>query len=373
MTGNGPLLSVIVPTYNEKGNMALLIPAVCRVLNESRIPFEVLVMDDDSPDGTAKEVRRLAEDHPEARVVVRKEERGLSPAVIEGFNEARGRIYLVMDADLSHPIEALPEMYRAITEGGADIVVGSRHTMGGGIVDWPLHRKVISWGASSLARPLTRCSDPMSGFFAVRPEVVEGAPLRPRGYKILLEVLVKGKYERVEEVPITFRDREVGESKLGTGVIFNYLRHLFSLYMFPGSAPLLKFLLVGGSGMIIDLALAWALVSVLGDNTFDLLGWEDIRFFYLFQTVSFLYAVTWNFVLNRYWTFDARAGKSGEQYVKFFTVAVFALILRSFLMVILVEHLGFSGVPLYQLAQVVVIVIVTVLNFLGSRFWAFRK
>jgi len=368
-----PMLSVIIPTFNEKENIPVIIPRLASILEEEGIPHEIIVMDDDSPDGTAKAVGSIQKRFPQARCVVRKENKGLSPAVIDGYGEARGDIHLVMDADLSHPVEAVPEMYRAIAEEGADISVGSRHTKGGGIENWPFMRRFISFGAAMMARPLTPCSDPMSGFFALRPEVIKDAPLKPRGYKILLEVLVKGRYQKVKEIPITFKDRELGESKLGSRVILYYLQHLLQLYMFPGSAPFIKFLFVGGTGMVVDLGLLTLLLMLLGDNKFDILSFSDIRFFHLYQGVSFLYAVTWNFVWNRYWTFDAGKGSGSRQYLKFFTVAIIALCIRSGMLYVAVEELGFTGMPLYHIAVVIVIAFVTVINYLGSKLWAFKK
>ncbi len=366
------MLSVIVPTYNERDNMGLLIPRLSRVLESESIPYEILVMDDDSPDGTCDEVQRLSAEYPGARCIKRMQDRGLSPAVMEGFREAVGDIYLVMDADLSHPIEVVPELYRAIAHDGADVAVGSRHIKGGGIEDWPLKRKVISWGASMLARPLTSCSDPMSGFFAIRPSVIKGAPLRAKGYKILLEVLVKGRYDKVVEVPITFKDRELGESKLGSDVIVNYVQHLMWLYLHPGSAPLIKFLAVGGSGIIVDLGILTALILLIGDDIISLPGY-DLKYVFIFQAISFAYATTWNFVWNRHWTFDARSAKPSGQYVKFLTVATIALIIRTALFYVAVNVLGFQGIPEYHISLLAVIIFVTVLNYLGSRLWAFKK
>lgn len=362
MEKSPPRLSVIIPTYNEVDNMSVLIPKLIGILDSKGIPHEILVMDDNSPDGTADEVERISRDLDNVRCVVRKNNRGLSPAVIDGYKEAVGDIYLVMDADMSHPPEVVPEMYEAIAQRGADVSVGSRHTKGGGIENWPLSRKVISWGASLLARPLTSVSDPMSGFFAIRPNVIEGAPLKPKGYKILLEVLVKGSYDKVEEVPITFKDREHGESKLGSGVIMNYISHLLRLYAFPGSAPFIKFLFVGGSGMIVDLGLFTLLLFLLG---------EDL--YLLDQGISFAAAVTWNFLWNRYWTFDAREGSKAEQYIKFFAVAVLAFGIRSGLMYVGVDILGFDDIPWYQVILICVIIVVTFINYMGSKLWAFRK
>lgn len=366
MTENSDMLSVIIPTYNESGNMPLIIPRLHGVLTREKIPFEIIVMDDDSPDGTSKAVEKLTPDYPEARCVVRKQDKGLSPAVMDGYREAKGDIYLVMDADLSHPIEKVPEMYYAIARDGAEISVGSRHAKGGGIENWPLKRKIISWGASSLARPLTSCKDPMAGFFAVRPSVIEGAPLKAKGYKILLEVLVKGNYDRkkVKEVPITFKDREVGESKLGSKVIVNYIQHLIQLYLFPGSAPFFKFLFVGGSGMVVDLGILTLLLLMIGESKTE---------FMIFQGFSFLAAVTWNFFWNRFWTFDSRKSSMGGQYLKFGVVAIFAFIVRTALSYFGVDILGIEQAPYYQAMTFGVILIVTVINYLGSKLWAFKK
>ncbi|MBN1390988.1 MAG: glycosyltransferase family 2 protein [Candidatus Thermoplasmatota archaeon] len=368
-----PLLSIIIPTFNERGNMPLIIPGISKVLGREGIPYEIVVMDDDSPDGTARAVKELSDEYPQARCIVRTTDRGLSPSVIQGFVEARGDIYLVMDADLSHPVEALPRMYRSIVDDGADIVVGSRHTKGGGIENWPFMRRFISFGAALMARPLTTCSDPMSGFFAIRPEVLKNTELRPKGYKILLEILVKGRYGRISEVPITFKDREVGQSKLGSKVMLNYIQHLLELYLYPGSAPFFKFLFVGGTGMLVDLGMVSLLLLTLGDERLDILTFNGIRSFYLFQAVSFIYAVTWNFVWNRYWTFDARSGSSSVQYTRFMVVAIVAFLIRSALLFLAVDILGLDYQPLYQIALLSVILVVTVINYLGSKLWAFRK
>ncbi len=363
---NKDKLSVIIPTYNERDNMPLIIPGVSEILRGKGIPFEILVMDDDSPDGTSKAVDELSSSYPETRCIVRKDNRGLSPAVMDGYEHATGDIYLVMDADMSHPVTKVPDMYYAIAKDGNDISVGSRHAKGGGIENWPLKRKIISFGASSLARPLTSCKDPMAGFFAVRPSVIEGAPLKAKGYKILLEVLVKGNYDhkKVKEVPITFKDREVGESKLGSKVILNYLQHLVKLYLFPGSAPFFKFLFVGGTGMLIDLGLLTFMLYLLGDGKNDYL---------ISQSISFAAAVSWNFIWNRFWTFDARKGSAGGQYIKFSIVALIAFGVRFGLTYVGVDLLGIDEQPLYQVLTIGVIVIVTVINYIGSKLWAFKK
>ena len=363
MVERPPLLSVIVPTYNERENISRLIERLSSILRKERIPFEIIVMDDDSPDGTAAVVEGLHQEYPEARCVLRKHDRGLSPSVIDGFKEAKGGVLLVMDADLSHPPEIVPDMYRAIASGEADVAVGSRHTKGGGIENWPVKRRFLSWGAALMARPLTKVSDPMSGFFAVTPSVVKDAPLRAKGYKILLEVLVKGRYSRVVEVPITFKDRTAGESKLGRKVMMNYLQHLLKLYLYPGSAPFAKFIFVGGSGMVIDLGILTILLLLMGDSTGEYLA---------AQSFSFIAAVTWNFIWNRFWTFNARAGSLGGQYLRFLAVALVAFGVRWVLTYIGVSVVGIDEQPYYQVLTTCVIVVVTMINFIGSKLWAFK-
>lgn len=221
------MLSIVVPTYKEADNIRTLIEGIDEHLNG--VDYEVLVVDDDSPDGTADRVEELSERYP-VRVIVRKGERGLSSAVLRGIAEAKSDVVGVMDADLSHHPEYLPKMLEALAE--YDVVVGSRLTKGGGIELWPWYRKVISEGARMLALPLTKVRDCMSGYFMFKKEVLEGVELNPIGYKILLELLVKGNYRSVKEVPIVFRNRAVGKSKMGAGTYIEYLTHLSRLYVY---------------------------------------------------------------------------------------------------------------------------------------------
>eukprot|EP00727_Mastigamoeba_balamuthi_P004890 m51a1_g144 putative dolichol-phosphate mannosyltransferase (381) ;mRNA; f:464020-465291 len=377
----GKLLTVIVPTYNEKGNMRPLITGVTQALERQSIPHEILVMDDNSPDGTAQECERLRATFPHLRCVVRTQNRGLSPSVIDGFHEAKGDVVLVMDADLSHPVEVVPKLYAHVASGGADIAVGSRHCKGGEIAEWPLHRRVISWGAALLARPLSPCSDPMSGFFAFRPAVIKGAKLSAAGFKILLEVLVKGDWKTLREEPITFKDRTVGESKLTRGVMVSYVLHLASLYLYPGSAPLLKFLAIGALGAALDISLFTALLprvaQALAGRQQQL---QQLPFAcdesHVAQALSFCAAVLFNFVMNRLWTFGGRAGRRGAsacgQFVKFVVLALLALATRTVLFAEGKRRLGVEGFPHVQILLACVIVAVTAINFLGSKYWAFK-
>ena len=223
------MISVIIPTYNESKNMPELLSAVDRVFAHAGISdFEVLVMDDDSPDGTAKLVDEL--EIPKIRSVNRRgKPRGLAPAVMDGFKTAKGDIWCVMDADLSHPPDVLPLLAGAIREG-AVIAVGSRYVKGGGVKDWPWKRRLASRMACWAANLVTPVRDATSGFFMVRREAMNGVVLTAEGFKIGLEVFAKADHQgRIREIPYVFKDRTRGSSKLGGLVIRQFFSQLWRL------------------------------------------------------------------------------------------------------------------------------------------------
>ncbi len=224
-------VSVIVPTYKEVENLPLLTERLKEVRRKHHLSLELLIMDDDSQDGTEEVVSSMDRDW--LTLVVRKEERGLSRAVLEGLRLARGEVLVVMDADLSHPPEKIPEMLVAL-EKGADFVMGSRYVTGGLTgASWGFFRWLNSRVATLFARPLTSVKDPMSGFFALSRKTFESASdLNPIGYKIGLELMVKCNLHRIEEIPIHFRDRQFGESKLTLTEQKKYLQHLCRLFIY---------------------------------------------------------------------------------------------------------------------------------------------
>jgi dolichol-phosphate mannosyltransferase len=229
--------SLIVPTFNERENVGPFTEAVHRALAD--IPHEVIIVDDDSPDLTWKAVEDLSRTSPWLRVVRRVGRRGLSSAVLEGFEAATAPVLGVMDADLSHDESILPKLIAAV-EGGAELAVGSRRVPGGGATDWPWYRRVTSWGATMIAKALLNLSisDPMSGFFVMRRDLYERCKrrLEPTGYKILLEIYCKGRPQRVSEVPFIFRDRRQGYSKLSAGVMRDFVGMVLRLRRSPPSS-----------------------------------------------------------------------------------------------------------------------------------------
>ncbi|MCZ6878146.1 MAG: polyprenol monophosphomannose synthase [Acidobacteria bacterium] len=224
-------VSVIVPTYKEVENLPLLTERLNEVRRKHHLSLELLIMDDDSQDGTEELVSSM--DRNWLTLVVRKEERGLSRAVLEGLRLSRGDVLVVMDADLSHPPEKIPEMLVAL-EKGADFVMGSRYVTGGLTgASWGFFRWLNSRVATLLARPLTSVKDPMSGFFALPRTTFESASdLNPIGYKIGLELMVKCNLHRIEEIPIHFKDRQFGQSKLTLTEQKKYLQHLCRLFIY---------------------------------------------------------------------------------------------------------------------------------------------
>ncbi|MBC5824494.1 MAG: polyprenol monophosphomannose synthase [Candidatus Eremiobacteraeota bacterium] len=222
-------VSVVIPTYNEAAGIEKLIAAVSGVFRSAGLSAEIVIVDDNSPDGTGAIVERLAASYP-VRCLHRAGKLGLSSAVIDGWASCAAAIVGVMDADFSHDPNIAPSLVGAIKNGDCDLAIGSRYVDGGGITNWPLRRRLTSLVAIALARPLTRVKDITSGYFFCKRSVIEGVKLDPIGFKIGLEVIVKGKYKNVQEVPYVFTDRTHGASKLNGGEIVNYLKQLGKMY-----------------------------------------------------------------------------------------------------------------------------------------------
>jgi dolichol-phosphate mannosyltransferase len=225
-----PLLSLIIPTFNESHNITTLIHCLRTQLQP--IDYEIIVVDDTSPDGTATQVASLAAQDPRIHLEVRKGQRGLSSAVLHGMAVSRGDILAVMDADLSHDERLLPILADAVKDG-ADLAVGSRRIPGGGADQWPWHRKLMSNLATRMTFMWLRVpfSDPMSGFFAIKRSVYESCRdrLAPQGYKILLEIYCKSKPKTVKEYPFIFKDRWQDHSKLTLRVMLQFVQSLIRL------------------------------------------------------------------------------------------------------------------------------------------------
>ncbi len=299
-------VSIIVPTYREAENIPPLLERLDRLRAEHDLELEVLLMDDDSRDGSVEVVQESGFEW--ARIVVRTKDRGLSPAVVDGLNLARHPVIVVMDADLSHPPEKIPDLILAL-ESGQQFVIGSRYVPGGSTDDnWGFFRWLNSRVATLLARPLTDAYDPMAGFFAFRKsDLCRARYLNPVGYKIGLEVIVKCGLENVGEVPIRFVDRVRGESKLTFREQLKYLQHLRRLYIykFRYLSSFTQFAVVGFLGMLVNLAILTMLTVAGVPNAAAV-------------AVAIALSMIVNFLLNRRFTFShARGGRISTQFLGF--------------------------------------------------------
>lgn len=350
-------LTVVIPTYREVANIPHLIARLQAMREHSGLDLEVLLMDDDSRDGSEELVGSLGLDW--VKIVTRKADRGLSRSVLEGLTLAKRDILAVMDADLSHPPEKIPEMVAAL-QAGANVAVGSRFAEGGSTADdWGVFRWLNSRVATLLALPLTALSDPMSGFFAMRRTTfLAGRDFDPIGYKILLELIIKCRCRNVVEVPIHFDNRLYGQSKLSLREQLRFIRHLRRLYMYKYGtwSHLAQFLFVGVSGLCINLL---ALTLLLGRNLPDRPA----------VIIAIGVSMVWNFLLNRRFSFSyARGGSIVKQFAGFVAACSVGAVVN-YLTTINVWQLT----RYKQFAAVIGVLAGTLFNFAASQFLVFRS
>jgi len=293
-----PELSVIVPTFNERENIRELVSRLRAVL--AGIAWEVIFVDDDSPDGTAALVREIARQDPRVRVLHRIGRRGLATACVEGMLASAAPYLAVMDGDLQHDERILPALLRGVKDDGFDIAIGSRYVAGGGLGQWAGDRQLASRFATGVSRLVLKAAvrDPMSGYFLLRREVLEGAvnDLSGIGFKILLDLFASSPRPlRFIEVPYEFRTRTAGESKFDTAVLWDFLMMLLDKTL-GRYVPIrfIPFALVGGAGVFVHLFILW-LVYDLGGTGFA-----------VGQSVAAVVAMTFNFFINNVITYRDR-------------------------------------------------------------------
>jgi len=291
-------LSVVIPTFNEGDNIAEVVRRLSACLQG--VSWEVVFVDDDSPDGTAVAVRRVASEDSRIRLVHRIGRRGLSSACIEGMLASTSPFVAVMDADLQHDERLLPEMLRELQSGDLDIVVGSRYAAGGGLGEWAADRELASRLATRLSRLVLKADlkDPMSGFFMLRRELIDevARDLSGIGFKILLDIFVTAKRAlRFKELPYRFRNRHAGESKLDNVVAWQYIAMLLDKSV-GRYVPVrfIAFAAIGGLGVFVHMGVLWLVFRGLGQT------------FIAGQTTATLVAMTFNFFLNNWFTYRDR-------------------------------------------------------------------
>lgn len=354
-------ISIIIPTYNEAAAITPLVERLHKVLSSYR--YEIVFVDDDSKDGTAEKGQALSSEYP-VKVMVRKGKRGLATAVVDGLPQVEGKIIGVMDADLQHPPEVVPNLVKAI-ENGADMAIASRYVSGGGWQDSNFLRGLISKGAIFIAHlflPSSRTvSDPMSGFYMFKKEGIAGVELKPRGYKILLEMLVMGRFPRVVEVPFSFESRRLGKSKLNAKQQIEYLKHIYSLMRRKGELlRFIKFCLVGGSGVIVNEGLLWLLTEFAG------------LYYLVSSAISIETSIITNFTLNDFFTFSDRRTRGFKDFlkrlVKFNLVSLVGLALNWGILALLTSMLGLH----YLVANLFGIAVAILWNYLANLWWTWK-
>ena len=351
--------SLVIPTYNECQNVKSIVEQLTQLL-DGMIPgnYELIVVDDDSPDRTWEVALSLTAEYPQLRVMRRSDERGLSTAVIRGWQASRGEVLGVIDADLQHPPETLLQLLAEI-QRGADLAAASRHVDEGGVSDWSVVRRLLSRGAQIvglivLPGVVGRVSDPMSGYFMVRRSCIAEKTMNPAGYKILIEVLGRGNIRWIGEVGYVFQERQEGESKVTGKQYIEYLRHLLILRF--ARWPMGKFLrfgAVGFSGVFVDMGVLYVLREIL--------NWELTRSLILAAEL----AIISNFFWNDWWTFgDISKRQPGmkqrlKRLLKFNTICLMGLILNVLLVNMMFNFLGMNE----YLATLIAIAAVTLWNF----------
>ncbi|MEH2250363.1 glycosyltransferase [Nostoc sp.] len=363
-------LSLVIPTYKERDNIKNVVRILSQLLDES-IPgnYELIVVDDDSPDRTWEIAQSLTTEYPQLRVMRRQQERGLSSAVIRGWQAATGSVLGVIDGDLQHPPEVLMQLLRNV-EQGADLAVASRHVDGGGVSSWSVVRRFLSRGAQLLGLVilpgvLGRVSDPMSGYFMVRRSAIANATLNPVGYKILLEVIGRGKVDQLAEVGYVFCERKEGESKVTWKQYIDYIHHLVRLRLSTGRVGrlsrkvnfpvgrFLRFGLVGFSGVFVDLTVFYLLRTVIH------LGLTRSTI------LSAGVAIINNFLWNDLWTFSDISQRQRDphqrfkRFLKFSAICLAGVILQALIINFLYNVLGINQ----YLAKLIAIAVATIWNF----------
>jgi dolichol-phosphate mannosyltransferase len=424
-------VSIIIPTYNESENILKLIEAIKYNMksHSSTVYTEIIVVDDNSPDGTGKIVEdyiqnknnnnnnknmMIGQDQSQfrkvgqkdnnnfrfynnnnnekysVRVIHRSKKSGLISAILKGIESSTGENILIMDADFSHPPETIPTMVDKLLEDPNCIVVASRYINGGSIVGWPYKRRILSGGAAKLARhglKVRHVKDPMSGFFAFPRYVIKNLKIDTKGYKLLLEVLVKSKGTAVKEIPYTFTDRKSGQSKLDNDVIIDYAKAVWHLYRYGQKNSMKaaarekkkeeqhekrksvlflskagRFYTVGASGLIVNY-----LISIILSN--GMLS----KFWYLQATfIGIIFSITTNFILNKIWTFEDRnfsVKTTLKQYALFVAISGVGAAIQLALLYLFVQDGGFQ----YAVSLIMAVAIASISNFLLNKKWTFGE
>ena len=375
-----PQVSIILPTYNESKNIIDILKLIDKNIPKG-ILTETIVIDDNSPDGTGKivedyvcSIKKIAENTID--VIHRKAKNGLSSAILNGIQNAKGETIVVMDSDFSHPPQIIPKMIEAFKQYQCDLVVASRYITGGSIRGWTTKRKLMSKIATIIAKKGlgVKTKDPMSGFFAFKKNIIKELNFDALGYKFLLEILVKTKGINIKEIPYTFENRKFGSTKLDTGSVIDYFKSVWKLYRNEkikttnekrGSVRFLskagRFFSVGASGFLVNYVVTMLLTSGLSE------------LWYLHANIfGILASISTNFILNKVWTFEDRdfsRKKVLSQYGKFGLFSSLGALIQLGMVFWLVDSYDVT----YPLALISAIIAAAFSNFVLNKKLTFKE
>lgn len=354
------MLTIVIPTYKEHDNIPELAERIKGCLRNKIANYCVLIVDDSPDDRTSEAAWKAG-----FQVIRRRGETGLSSAVYIGIKNATADKIIVMDADLQHPPEILSQMLSALETH--DFVIASRYVQGGGVKNWSFSRRIISKVANLLGAPLVKFKykDLQSGFFALRKDKLPALKKNElQGFKIMLELLVQGRWNNPIEIPFTFETRKRGESKLSKKQIFAYLKQLARLYV--KKYPILSFMLVGGIGYIANMAVYYPLTLLIQNKT-TLFGQE----YYLppFFISSYI-ALTLNYYLNKHWTFGEQKEESFG-YGRYIGMGAFTIVMDAILLFLLVKFLDLN--PMVAIAIAVAVMFLVRYFIVKRLIWAKSK
>ena len=380
ISGIGAQVSIIIPTYNESQNIINVLKSIGEFLPKN-ILAEAIVVDDNSPDGTGKIVENYLKDFKRVTgytidVIHRTAKKGLSSAILNGIQQAKGDTIVVMDSDLSHPPQIIPRMLDALKKYRCDIVVASRYVKGGKISGWSLKRKLMSKLATFIAKKGLGVStrDPMSGFFAFKKPIIKGLKFDAIGFKMLLEILVKTRGVSVREIPYTFTDRQFGSSKVSLSTAVDYVKSVWRLYRFGKPETKLekrtsvrflskaaRFYTVGASGLGVNYLMSLLLAG----------GFSDMWYLHA-NAIGIVASMTTNFILNKYWTFEDRdfsTKKTLSQYGKFVVFSSLGALVQLGMVFSLVE----VSQIVYPIALILAVLTAAFGNFILNKKWTFKE
>lgn len=372
-------ISIILPTYNESKNIIDMLKQITNSLPQN-ITSQTIVVDDNSPDGTGRLVEEYISTFKKITnhtidVIHRTAKTGLSSAIFNGIQKATGDTIIVMDADHSHPPQIIPKMIDGLKKSHYDIVIASRYVKGGKIKDWTISRKIISKVATKIAQSFLNVEpkDPMSGFFAFKKNILKNSKFDLIGYKILLEILVKTKDVKILEIPYTYTDRKLGQSKLDTKIILDYVKSVWKLYRYGKNiksdkrkstsflSKAARFYTVGASGLLVNLVSSFLLVA----------GIPTVWYIHA-NLVGIVSSILSNFILNKSWTFedkDFSKKKTLSQFLKFGIFSTFGALIQLGMVFYLTET---QSLP-YHVSLIFAVLTAAFGNFMLNKKFTFKE